>query len=208
MKLHACILLLALPGCALTNKADPTILKYYSLEAPRHREHPSGSPASGAHALQLRLGRVNAASYIRDRIVFRDSKVEVGYFDDLRWTEKPEAYLRDHLSDAFFEDEAVQEIVGGLGPTLDVDLRAFEEVRDARRVARVSISWVLRDDAVVLLRDSFVIDRPMGDSSSKTPAREVAIGLSAALDDAIDRIVKAVVPKLAVTPSATADLGP
>jgi ABC-type uncharacterized transport system auxiliary subunit len=192
-----------LGGCALTSKSDPTILRYYSLDAPRRRVHPPGSPATGAPPLQLRLGRVNAASYIRDRIAFRESSVEIGYYDDLMWTEKPEAYARRDLSRALFEDEGIQEIVSGVGPTLDVDVDAFEEVRQPKHVGVVQLSWQLRDDSVVLLRRTVTVERPLQEEAKdKSSQRVLAMALSNALEDAIHQFVKAVVPKLSVTPSA------
>ncbi len=196
-------LVLSFAGCALTSKSDPTLLRYYSLDAPRRRVHPPGSPATGSAPLQLRLGRVNAASYIRDRIAFRESSVEVGYYDDFRWTEKPEAYVRRDLARALFEDEGIQEIVGGLGPTLDIDVDSFEEARQPKHVAVVQLSWQLRDDAVVLLRNTLTVERPLdGETKDKNSRGALAAALSSALDDAIDQIVRAVVPKLSVTPSA------
>jgi ABC-type uncharacterized transport system auxiliary subunit len=189
-------------GCALLSKSDPTLLRYYSLDVPRHREHPPGSPAAGALPLQLRVGRVNAASYIRDRIAFRASSVEVGYYDD-RWTEKPEAYVRRDLARALFEDEGVQEIVSGVGPTLDVDVDSFENLPESH-AAVVQLSWQLRDDSVVLQRQTIRVQRPLEqEPTGGSTQRSLALALSGALDDAIDQIVKAVVPKLAVTPSAS-----
>jgi ABC-type uncharacterized transport system auxiliary subunit len=203
----AILFVFVLAGCALTSKSDPTLLRYYSLDAPLRRVHPPGSPATGAPPLQLRLGRVNAASYIRDRIAFRDSSVEVGYYDDLRWTEKPEAFVRRDLARALFEDEGVQEVVGGVGPTLDVDVDSFEELREPQHVALVALSWQLRDDTVVLLRRTIKVERPLEEASKKdkSSARGLAVALSAGLEEAVDQIVKAVVPKLSVTPSASPD---
>jgi ABC-type uncharacterized transport system auxiliary subunit len=203
--------LVTVSGCALTSKSDPILLHYYSLDAPRRRVHPPGSPATGAPPLQLRLGRVNAASYIRDRIAFRDSSVEVGYYEDLVWTEKPEAYVHRDLARALFEDEGVQEIIGGVGPTLDVDVDAFEEVRGPKPIAVVKLSWQLRDDTVVLLRRTCAVERPLEEQAKDKPSqRALALALSRALDEAVDQIVKAVVPKLSVTPSAAppAEEGP
>jgi ABC-type uncharacterized transport system auxiliary subunit len=149
---------------------------------------------------------VNAASYIRDRIAFRDSNVEVGYYDDLRWTEKPEAYVRRDLARSLFENEGVQEIIGGIGPTLDVDVDSFEELREPKRVAVVQLSWQLRDDTVVLQRQTTTVRRPVEEEAPKKDGfsqRGLAMALSGALDDAIDQIVNAVVPKLSVTPIAS-----
>jgi ABC-type uncharacterized transport system auxiliary subunit len=155
----------------------------------------------------LRVGRVNAASYIRDRIAFRASSVEIGYYDDLRWTEKPESYVRRDLARALFEDEGVQEIVGGMGPTLDVDVDSFEELPESH-AAVVQLSWQLRDDTVVLQRQTIRVQRPLElEPKGGSTQRSLALALSGALDDAIDQIVKTVVPKLAVTPSGQAGTG-
>ncbi len=188
-------------GCALTSKSDPTLLRYFSVDTPRHRQQAAVTIAPGAVPMQLRLGRVIAASYIRDRIAFRDSSVEVGYYDDLRWTEKPEAYVRRDLARALFDDRGVQEIVGGVGPTLDVDVDSFEEVRDAH-AAVVELSWQLRNDTVVLLRRTVSVRRPLGEAPKDgSSQRALATALAEALDDAIDQVVRAVVPELAATPS-------
>jgi ABC-type uncharacterized transport system auxiliary subunit len=195
------ILALLVVGCALTSKSDPTLLRYFSVDAPRHRQQAPVTAVPGAMPLQLRIGRVNAASYIRDRIAFRDSSVEIGYYDDLRWTEKPEAYVRRDLARALFEDEGVQEIVGGAGPTLDVDVDSFEEVRDAH-AAVVQLSWQLRSDTVVLLRRTVSVRRALGEAPKNASSQmALAVALAEALDDAIDQVVKAVVPQLAVTAS-------
>ena len=204
--LSATLVVFGLAGCALTSKSDPTLLRYYSLDTAGRRVHPPGSPATGAPPLQLRLGRVNAASYIRDRIAFRDSSVEIGYYDDLRWTEKPEAFVRRDLARALFDDEGVQEVVGGVGPTLDVDLDSFEELREPKRAARVALTWQLRDDTVVLLRRTIMVERPLDESpKDKSPAKGLAVALSVGLEEAVDQIVKAVIPKLSATPSASPD---
>jgi ABC-type uncharacterized transport system auxiliary subunit len=184
-------------GCALLTKSDPTLLRYYSLDAARPRARLSG-PATPP--LQLRLGRVNASSYIRDRIAFRSSSVEVGYYDDLVWTEKPESYVRRDLARALFEDAGIQEIVSGVGATLDVDLEAFEELR-GERVVLVRLSWQLRNDTVVLLRRTVTfrhaLDVDSKDTSAAATDRAIAVALSAALQDAVDAVVGAVVPRLA-----------
>ena len=190
-------------GCALVSKDDPTLLRYFSVDAARQREHRVPLVAAGGLPLQLRMGRVTAASYLRDRIAFRSSNVEVGYYDDLRWTEKPEAYVRHDLARALFEDEGVQEIVGGAGPILDVDIDSFEELRDAH-AAVVQLRWQLRDDAAVLLRRTVSVRRPLaGAPNAPSSQSALAEALSQALDDAVDQIVKAVVPRLSPSPDTT-----
>ena len=113
------------------------------------------------------MGRVNSASYLKDRIAFRDKSFEIGYYEELRWTEKPEAYLRRALSRALFEEQGVRQIVAGPGTTLDVDLDAFQELRFPRHAARMRITWVLRDDAHrYQYEETFTIGRPIPDDEA------------------------------------------
>jgi ABC-type uncharacterized transport system auxiliary subunit len=189
------ILTLTMLGCALTSKSDPTLLRYYSLNAPRHRE-PDPRPApTGDHPAQLRVGRITAALYIRDRMAVRESDVAIAYYDDFRWTERPETFVRRDLARALFEENGVEEIIGGGGLTLDVDLDSFEEIRE-KHAAIVGLSWQLRDDTVVLLRRTVTVQRPLEGDAKDTPHAALAIALSEALEDAIDQLVKTVVPNL------------
>ena len=76
----ACIALLALaPGCALLAKSEPVVPRYFSPEAPALSDAHRGRRR---RRLELRLGRVNAAAYINERIVYRDSAYELGYYED------------------------------------------------------------------------------------------------------------------------------
>jgi len=188
---------LALPalGCALLSKDQPTLLRYYSLDPPPARQaHRSTTLA--ADTARLRVGRITAALYIRDRMAFRDSGVEIGYYEDFRWTERPESYVRRDLARALFEDEGVEEIVGGAGLTLDVDVDSFEEVRE-RHAAVVQLSWQLRDDTVVVSRRTVTVQRPLAKNVENDSSHiALAVALSGALDEAIDQIVSAVLPKL------------
>jgi ABC-type uncharacterized transport system auxiliary subunit len=189
-------------GCALTSKSDSVILRYFALdEARTHAANPA--PPPGEHAktasapLELRLGRVNAASYLKDRIAYRDAN-EVGYYDELRWTEKPEAYVRRALARAFFEDRGIKQLISGSGPTLEVELSAFEELRGSKRAVRVELIWLLRDDQLVSTQRSFVIERPLATTKDVATPADIATALSGALDEGVQRIVTQVTA--AITP--------
>ena len=93
------LLLLAVPGCALTSKADPLEIRYFTpAEAPARPATPAGDGA------RLRLGRLSASDHLRQRIVVRTSAVELAALEDRRWTEKPEDYLRRALARSLFEE--------------------------------------------------------------------------------------------------------
>jgi ABC-type uncharacterized transport system auxiliary subunit len=188
----------ALLGCAFFGKSDPVVLRYFTpenLEArPTPAAVPAGVRATGAAAVDLRIGRVNAASYLKDRIAFRDESFEIGYYERLRWTEKPEAYLRRALGHALFQDQGVRQIISGPGPTLDVDLEAFEELKSPRHAARIQVTWVLHDDQHVQFQETFTIERPI--QSVDPGGRGIAPAMAEVLDAAVQRVVARVMVAL------------
>src|SRR4051812_10668550 len=90
------ISVVAVAGCALTSKSDPIVPRYFSPErsgdTSRRATQPQGPPA------ELRLGRVDGASHLEERLIFRESDNELGYYAERRWTEAPEQYLKRRLA--------------------------------------------------------------------------------------------------------------
>ncbi len=99
-------------GCAVLLKSDPFVPRYFSPESAATRTDPIAP--SG---LELRLGRVTAAAYLKERIVFRTSAYEVGYYEERRWTEMPESFIRRALSRALFDRRGIRQILYGAGTT-------------------------------------------------------------------------------------------
>jgi ABC-type uncharacterized transport system auxiliary subunit len=184
-------------GCAFFTKSKPVELRYFTPEAISAPPQPAGvAMPMPPKELDLRLGRINAASYLKDRIAFRDRSFEIGYYEHLRWTEKPEAYLRRALRRALFEEQGVRQIVSGVGTTLDVDLDAFEEVRSPRHAARIQITWALRDDERVQFQETFAIERPIA-STEPGDAGELAAAMAGAFDESVRHVVARVMVALA-----------
>lgn len=185
-------------SCALTSKSESVFFRYYTLE----RVSAPGTTPSDAEPrkLQLRLGRVGSATHLKDKIAYRDEGNEIGFYESLRWTEKPENYLYRTLSRALFEKNRIQQIVGGAGPTLEVELNVFEELRAPRHAARVEISWMLRDDQLVILQKTLTVERPIAAAKSDVQASAVATAMADALGEAIDTIVGAVMVELSRKP--------
>jgi cholesterol transport system auxiliary component len=190
-------------GCAFFNKSDPVVLRYFTPETL------ASAPSSPGVALamrpggpELRMGSVNAASYVKDRIAFRDKNFEVGYYEELRWTEKPEAYLKRALRRALFEEQGVRQIVSGPGTTLDVDLDAFEELRSPRHAARMQVTWILHDDSQVLVQETFTVERAIPSSAPSGPDG-IAAAMAGAFDESVKRVVSKVTATLARMPIAS-----
>jgi ABC-type uncharacterized transport system auxiliary subunit len=117
---------------------------------------------------------------LRSRIVHRDSPVEVGQYETLRWTENPESYLRRSLSRALFEDGGMEQGLKPSVPTIDIELIAFEEVRLSNKHAgRVQLRYQLRRESEVIASGYITKERDAG--SGIEPA---VIAIGEAMDDA------------------------
>ena len=187
---------LSLPSCALFSKGEVTSRRYFSPDLPVAEN----ANLERRTELQLRLARVSANRTLSERIMFRETEHEVGFYDDLVWTERPEAYLARGLTRVLFEERGLRSIVGGPGPTLDVELLRFEEVKTPVHIARVRIAFALSDERVVSLQKTLTLERPIAAPSAKDgqgPALAEAMG--EALRDAISELSSDVIGELSKT---------
>lgn len=199
-------------GCALTSKGDVVAPHYYSAELPE----PSSTegPASAGTPLELRLGQVDAASHLEERMSFRLQGSEVGFYDDRRWTEEPAEYLRRGLEQELFERRHLRRIVGGAGPTLDVELTAFEELREPKPHVRLALRFTLHDDRQASLERSVVVERPLagGPDRPADVASALRLALGTAVADVSDAVIKHLpdaqaIPCTDTAPASTAAAG-
>jgi cholesterol transport system auxiliary component len=182
--------LVALSGCALLGKNDPHVPRYFTPE------YDGDPPTARQRAdLQLRLGRVEGWSHLRERMAVRNSARELFYDEDRRWTERPEIYLRRALSRALFEERGMVESLSGRAVTLDVELIAFEEMEQPHQ-GHMQALLVLRDDRIGLLEETITVDEPVAKTSEAGQARAVVDALSQALQAGVTRIADRVVGKL------------
>ena len=186
MKAGAAILAILLPACALTTKAPPIDLRYFSPEGVTatvsRRQAAQG-------AIRLRLGRVASSANLRDRIVHRDSEFEVREYETLRWTEDPEVYVQRAMANALFDGRELEQAVSGPLPTLDVDVIAFEEVRSGvTRGGRVALRYELRDDYRVLGAGVVVAERPATSNGVEQIISAIAGALTAATSQLADEV--------------------
>lgn len=180
------------PACALLSKSDPITPRYFSPE-PVVTAHVEPVADTG---LELRFGRVSAGAAIRDRLAYRDSTYEVGYYDERLWTDKPEAYVKRALAHALFDRRGVRQVLSGIGATLEVDVVAFEEIRGPAHVGRVELTYVVYDDRVVRLSRSVAVDRPIAAAKGDAAANAVVQALAEALSEAVDTIADSTVTEL------------
>jgi cholesterol transport system auxiliary component len=184
---------LSCAGCALASKSTPAEVHWFSPEA-IDAVHPTAAALPEPGAGRVRIGRVAASSHLRSRIVFREAAYELGAYDDRRWTENPDVYLRRALEHALFEERGVVQGLGGPVPVLDVELIAFEEVRrgGARTSGRVEVAYVLHDDRDVLAKGRVAVERP----ASSGAMGDVVAAIAAALEGATSEVAGAVAQRV------------
>jgi cholesterol transport system auxiliary component len=202
------LLLGAVTGCALTSKSDPMMPRYFSPDEARGRTQLAAASLiavaeAGTQGIELRLGRVTAASYLGERIVFRDSNYELGYYEERRWTERPEAYLRRAAARALFEDRGLRRVVSGAGPALDIELSELAELRSPP-VVRVRATYVLYDDRLVRRQATLTIERPIPSAATAREGAETAArAMADAFGDAVNQIADRVAADLRRTSPMT-----
>jgi ABC-type uncharacterized transport system auxiliary subunit len=186
-------------ACALTSRSEPMQIRYFSAD----RVASSHTPVAIARgpAVSLRLDRVRSSSHLGEAIAYRTGIHELGYYDEERWTERPEAFLERGLERALFQDQGVTRVVGGISETLSVELVSFEEVRGDRPVARVEVGLTLHDERSSQLEQTIVVERPIGPHGTDRAASAVS-ALSEAMSEAIDRIAQTVTERLRVIAAA------
>jgi len=187
-------------GCALTSKSDPFTVRYFTPEAS------GGEQAGAAHANdaaaapgpRLRLGRISAASYLREAIAYRSSSRELGYYEDRRWTESPDIYLRRALARALYEERGLTRVVSGGAPTLEVELTAFEEIQGKPRSVRIQAVVLLHDRGLGQLQRTITLERPVEAVQGDALPSAIVDALSQCLELAVRQIsdwVVAALPK-------------
>src|SRR6476646_4799085 len=80
--------------------------KYYKLDIP-----PSPTPAGPSAPVPLRIEPLRTTSLLRqDRIVYRPSAVEVGYYEYHRWAEPPHDTVTKALADQLTRRRVFQSV--------------------------------------------------------------------------------------------------
>lgn len=132
--LAGCVALVA-AACIDLKPAEPPLVRHLTLAPPSAT---SGARATSPNDPLLRIGRVDVAESIRDRLIRRVSAYEVRYDDFARWAEPLERTLERDLDAILFQtgtytpDDAAPR-------RLDVELVAFEEQVTPRRAGVVAL---------------------------------------------------------------------
>jgi cholesterol transport system auxiliary component len=197
--------LLGATGCAFMSKGEALSPRYFSpaLE-PAHAPSEPAAPSEAATAPpELRVGRIEPAAHLEERIAYRVSESELGYYDDRLWTEPPEQFVRRALESELFETHAFRRVVAGVAPTLDVEVLSFEELRQGSPRARLSLLITLRDERHALLERTISVEVPLATAPEGEEGRALAAAMSSALSRATKEIAQRVSAELERSPGPT-----
>ena len=196
------LLLAALPlgGCALTGRGKTLEPRYFSADiatpsAP-HSDHAPATPSAGDESMSLRLGRIRAGGGLKEEIVYRTSSHELGFYEEYRWAERPEEYLRRGLVQSLFTERNLKQSLVSAAPTLDVELVSFEEVRGAHPVAHVTLMAALHDERVVRYFRTVEVQRPLPADGGIVEPTALAATLTEALAEAVRTVSDDIVREL------------
>jgi len=178
-------------GCIV---AQPPAEPRYFTPGPGLAADPD--PPHSADAPLLRVRRVRAAPYLRDRMVWRRG-VEIGFYDLWRWTETPARFAQSWLDDELYERRGFRRSTSPLASTLDANLEEFDELLTPAHEAAVALGVVLTDPKRGTLLDRTIeVRRPIASDDPKA----VADALGNALDAAAQQIGDAVAAALEARP--------
>ncbi|HEY4118243.1 MAG TPA: ABC-type transport auxiliary lipoprotein family protein [Byssovorax sp.] len=191
------------PACALTSKADALPIRYFTPDSGSAAPATARAPAEAG--LELRLGRVTSGASLRERIAHRDAAHEVGFYDERRWTARPEGFARRRLERALFEERGLTHVVSGDAPILDVDVVSFEELRlPDRHGVRVELHVTLSDGRRVLYEGTEAVERPLAQGADiGAIVTELSRALEVASIDVARRVSAALRDRAPTTATAT-----
>lgn len=193
--LKSSLVAIALSGCALTSKGDALTIRYFTPESSKATltsAGPAGTPSTSAP--QLELGRVSSGINLRERIAYRDSAFEQGYYDDKRWTERPEVFVRRELERTLYEEHGFRRSLAAQAPVLEVEVVNFEEVQGRAHAARIQLKILLHDERDALLERTITVERPVSEEGFAGVVQAMARALDAAAEEVtadVERILAA-----------------
>ena len=179
----------ALSGCLGSLRPDaPQSIHYYSAAPDAHVDGGSTLDLSGT----LRLGRVRAADHLTNRMVWRVSDVEYGFYELARWTEAPREYLERTLSKTLFQTRGIPESLGPEAHVLDAKLVGFEEDLSDGRHARVAVAFHLQRGGAVLWTATLESLVPIASNDRA----QAAAAIRGALTDVVARASEIIIGRL------------
>lgn len=186
------VALVGLAGCLFRTAEAPRFYRPASVTLDAADD--DNAPAPG---VPVRVQSVRSAPFLRERMVWRASGVEYGFYEQRRWSELPTRYVRRALGTALDDTPGVHRGDATATARLDIEILAFDEVLAAHH-AQVVLAVKLRNGAETKLERTFTAETPItGDDGAA-----VAEAMGRALDAVVNEVATAAAHTLAASPAA------
>lgn len=184
-------------ACALLTKQSLPVPRYFTPEGELAEPGTKASPVANA---RLRLGRVSAASNLRERIAYRTSDHEIRYYENRRWTDRPDAYLHRALARSLFERHGLTRVMSGTAPILQVELTAFEEITQVPHRVRVEVTMLLYDQESSGLQQTLRVEENVAAADPEQTPEAVVEALSEALLRVVEQVAQRSAERILAAP--------
>jgi len=176
---------LALLGSCVFRSGDPP--RFYEPDSAALHGAVGDRPAAAATAgVPVRLRRVRSAAFFRERIVWRASEVEYGFYEERRWNDLPAHYVERALVTKLRETPGLGLTDDPRAAALYVDVVAFHEVLGPVHVADVALAVSLRGGHRGHLERTFSARVGIADGDPASLAR----AMGRALDDVVAQVAE------------------
>jgi ABC-type uncharacterized transport system auxiliary subunit len=178
---------------------------FHDAPPPRYFAPPSSLGTSGdspadpaATDRPIRLRRVRSAAYLTEQIVWRESDVERGFYEQRRWTDFPSRYVERTMIVALDHTPGLRRVAVGGVATLDLELVSFDEVLAPTHVVEVTVVASLRGtDQRIIFERSFSVQQPIAAADAASAAR----AMGTALDEVVEQIASQVAAQAPAVPA-------
>jgi len=207
MRTPAAVLVLAVAaGCLVRNAGEP---RFFRPDSALLRESRAGDPPAARreepghrpqNAAVVRLRGVDGEPFLRERVVWRVSPLEYGFYEQRRWHDLPASYVERALYAAFRKSARVRLSDDLHVPSLRVTVTAFDEALAPTHVALVEATASLRDaHGQPQLERPFAAEVPIASDDPAAMARAMGGALDTVATQIADAVADAVQPP-GVTP--------
>jgi len=154
---------------------------------------PDAADPSLGDGIPIRLRGVRSEPFLGERIVWRVSELEYGFYEQRRWIDLPAHYVERALRTRLRETPGLRLTDDPRAVALHVDVRAFDDVLEPTHEAYVALAVALDDPTRGrLLTQSFSARVGIGHDDPASMAQSIG----RALDDTVAQVADAVSVRL------------
>ena len=201
----AAVLALCAGGCLFRTAEAPRFYRPASValdgaDDTSTNGHPAADAARGEPA-RVRLHTVRSAPFLRERMVWRASDVEYGFYEQRRWSELPSRYVRRALATTLETTPGVLLVDDVSAPRLDVEVLAFDEVVAPKHEASVVLAATVRQGERTMLDRTYAARVAVATDDGAGTAQAMGKALDEVTKAVADGVAKSSAPRHAPTPA-------